>query len=50
MEMTREYYRAMIFNDFKAQLNQDEQVQQLQLAFANECPSYSTLFKYFKEF
>ena len=46
--MTREHYRAMIFYDFKVELNQEEYVQWLQLAFGNEC--HATLFKSFKEF
>ncbi|GFX84414.1 histone-lysine N-methyltransferase SETMAR [Trichonephila clavipes] len=47
---TREYYRAMIFYDFKAGLNEEEYVQRLQLAFGDESPCHATVFKWFKEF
>ncbi|GFX84550.1 uncharacterized protein TNCV_560651 [Trichonephila clavipes] len=40
----------MIFYDFKAELNQDECVQQLQLAFGDESPCRVTIFRWFKEF
>ena len=50
MELTREHYRAMIFYDFKARLNQNECLQRLRLAFGNECPSRATVFRWFKEF
>ncbi|XP_015914213.3 putative uncharacterized protein DDB_G0286901 [Parasteatoda tepidariorum] len=40
----------MIFYDFKAGLNQEECVQQLQLAFGDESPARATVFRWFKEF
>ena len=36
MELTREHFRAIIFYDFKAGLNQEQYVQRLQLAFDDE--------------
>lgn len=50
MELTREHFRAMIFYDFKAGLNQEECVQRLQLAFGDESPARATVFRWFKEF
>ncbi|GFT31933.1 histone-lysine N-methyltransferase SETMAR [Trichonephila clavipes] len=50
MMFTSEYYRALIFYDFKAGLNQDEGVQQLKLAFGDEFPCRATVFKWFKKF
>ncbi|GFY19506.1 histone-lysine N-methyltransferase SETMAR [Trichonephila clavipes] len=50
MECTREHYRAMIFYDFKAGLNQKEYVQRLQLAFGDESPCRATVVRWFKEF
>ena len=50
MELTREHYRAMIFYDFKAGLNQNECLQRLRLAVGNECPSHATVFRWFKQF
>ncbi|GFT82111.1 histone-lysine N-methyltransferase SETMAR [Trichonephila clavipes] len=50
MELTRECYRAMIFYDFKARLNQEECVQRLQLGFGDESPCHATVFRWFKEF
>ncbi|XP_015924023.3 histone-lysine N-methyltransferase SETMAR-like [Parasteatoda tepidariorum] len=49
MELTREHFRAMIFYDFKAGLNQ-ECVQRLQLAFGDESPARATVFRWIKEF
>ncbi|GFU24168.1 hypothetical protein TNCV_2007541 [Trichonephila clavipes] len=40
----------MVFNDFKAELNQDECVQRLQLAFGDEPTCYATVFRWFQEF
>ncbi|GFV13027.1 histone-lysine N-methyltransferase SETMAR [Trichonephila clavipes] len=50
MELTRECYRAIIFCDFKAGLNQGECVQRLQLAFVDESPCRATVFRWFQEF
>ncbi|GFV82407.1 histone-lysine N-methyltransferase SETMAR [Trichonephila clavipes] len=50
MQLTREHYRAMIFYNFKAELNQQEFVQRLQLAFGDESPCRATVFRWFKEF
>ena len=50
MELTREYFRAIIFYNFKAGLNQEECVQWLQLAFGDESPARATVFRWFKEF
>ncbi|GFV46475.1 hypothetical protein TNCV_3233621 [Trichonephila clavipes] len=50
MELTREYYRAMLFFDFKAGLNQEECVQRLRLVFGDESPCHATVFRLFKEF
>ena len=46
----QKYYCTLIFCDFKAELNQDECTQPLQLAFGSECPSCATVFRWFKEF
>ncbi|GFY08942.1 histone-lysine N-methyltransferase SETMAR [Trichonephila clavipes] len=50
MELTREYYRATIFYDFKTGLNQEECVPWLQLAFGDKSPCRATVFRWFKEF
>ncbi|PRD23705.1 UNVERIFIED_CONTAM: Histone-lysine N-methyltransferase SETMAR [Trichonephila clavipes] len=50
MELTREHYRAKVFYDFNAELNQDECYQRLQLAFGEESPCRATIFRWFKEF
>ena len=44
-EEKAEHYCAMIFYDFKAGLNQEEYLHQLQLEFGNECPSHATVFR-----
>ena len=44
MKLTQEHYSIMIFYDFKAELNQDDCVQRLQLAFGNECLSRTTTY------
>ena len=43
-------FRAIIFYDFKAGLNQEEYVQRLQLASGDESPARATVFRWFKEF
>ena len=45
MELMREHFRAIIFYDFKAGLNQEEFVQRLQLAFVDESPARATVFR-----
>ena len=50
MELTRKHFRAIIFYDFKAGLNQDECVQRLQLVFGDEYLDRATVFRWFKEF
>ncbi|GFX51266.1 histone-lysine N-methyltransferase SETMAR [Trichonephila clavipes] len=46
----RECYRALIFCDLKAGLNQEECVQWLQLAFGDPSACLATVFRWFKEF
>ncbi|GFS87565.1 transposable element Tcb2 transposase [Trichonephila clavipes] len=46
---TREHYRAMIFYDFKAGLNQEECDQRLKLAFGDEFQCRTTVFRWLKE-
>ena len=48
MELTRDNFRAIIFYDFKAGLNQEEYVQRLQLAFGDESPARAIVFRWFK--
>ncbi|PRD31813.1 UNVERIFIED_CONTAM: Histone-lysine N-methyltransferase SETMAR [Trichonephila clavipes] len=50
MELTREHYLVEIFNGFKAGLNQEECVQCVQLAFGDESPCRTTVFRWFEEF
>ncbi|GFW90414.1 histone-lysine N-methyltransferase SETMAR [Trichonephila clavipes] len=50
MKWTREHYRALIFYDFKAGLNQKECIQRLQLSFGDKSPYRTTVFRWFKEF
>ncbi|GFX58916.1 uncharacterized protein TNCV_806201 [Trichonephila clavipes] len=47
MEWTQEYYRAKIFYEFKAGLNQKDCVQRLQLAFGDDSPCHSNNLKNF---
>lgn len=43
MELTRQYYRAMIFYDIKLEIIQEESRQRLQLTSGNEAPSGATV-------
>lgn len=50
MELSREHFRAMIFYDFKLNLTEQQSHDRLRLAFVDEAPSYSTVFRWFAEF
>lgn len=52
MEVSREHYRAMIYYDFKSNLNEHESFSftRLQQAFGVKAPSRATIFRWFCEF
>ena len=50
MEPNREHFRAMIFNDFRRGLSQQECIDQLNLTFGDETPSKTTVYRGFSEF
>ena len=43
MELKQEYYRAVIFYDFKVGLDQEECLQRLQSAYGEENPSRAAI-------
>lgn len=49
MELQREYFRAIIFYDFKSNLKPDESFNRLRLAFIDKSPSRATVYRWFNE-
>lgn len=50
MDLNRELFRALIFYDFKCGLTQQQCVDRLNLAYANQAPWKATIYNWFGEF
>ena len=50
MELSREAFRAMIYYDFCVGLNEKDCHQRLRSAFGDTAPSYTTVFRWYKDF
>jgi len=50
MEITREHFPAIIFDNFRRGLSRQECIDELKYLYGGEAPSYSTVENWFNEF
>ena len=50
MELTREYFRAIIFHNIWRGLSRQEYLAELKSLYSDEAPSYSTMKNWYNEF